>query len=141
MFLSADKSLRPTLVRMAVIIIAFLLALILLITNLVNKQIINAEFYRQKAVAQYTTETSINPRRGTIYDRNMNQLAVSVSVENVFISPNEIEKENEEKIADYLSELLGADREELLRRMDNKKNKYYVVKKQVERDVTDEIRT
>ncbi|MBE6623615.1 MAG: PASTA domain-containing protein [Ruminococcaceae bacterium] len=141
MFLSADKSLRPTLVRMAVIIIAFLLALILLITNLVNKQIINAEFYRQKAVAQYTTETSINPRRGTIYDRNMNQLAVSVSVENVFISPNEIAKENEEKIADYLSELLGADREELLRRMDNKKNKYYVVKKQVERDVTDEIRT
>lgn len=141
MFWSADKKLRPTLLRMGIIIVAFSICLVWLMSNLVDKQIINAEYYRQKAVAQYTTETSINPRRGTIYDRNMNQLAVSVQVENVFISPNEIEVEDEELIAKYLSELLGADKAELLRRMDNKKNKYYVVKKQVERDVTDEIRT
>lgn len=141
MFLSADKSLRPTLIRTAVIVVAFLLALAILLVNLVNQQIIKAEFYRQKAVAQYTTETSINPRRGTIYDRNMNQLAVSVSVENVFISPNEIKPEQETIIAEYLSDLLGADKAELLKRMKNKDNKYYVVKRQVERDVTDEIRT
>ena len=119
MFLSADKSLRPTLIRTAVIVVAFLLALAILLVNLVNQQIIKAEFYRQKAVAQYTTETSINPRRGTIYDRNMNQLAVSVSVENVFISPNEIKPEQETIIADYLSDLLGADKAELLKRMNN----------------------
>jgi stage V sporulation protein D (sporulation-specific penicillin-binding protein) len=136
-----DNRTKNMIKRTAVIAVLFFLALAMLVANLVNEQVINADFYREKAVQQYTNETAINPKRGTIYDRNMKPLAISATVENVFISPNEIDAENEELIASYLSETLGADKDELISRMHNKKSKYYVVKKQVEREVTDSIRT
>ena len=50
------------------------------------------------------------------------------------------EKEDEELIASYLADFLGADKQNLLTRMANKKNKYYMVKKQVDRDVANQIR-
>lgn len=141
MKISKENRTRQMITRTAVIAFLFLLALAVLVANLVNEQVINADFYRQKAVAQYTNETAINPKRGTIYDRNMKPLAVSASVENVFISPNEIDADKEELIASYLAEVLEVDKDNLITRMRNKKNKYYIVKKQVERDSTDKIRT
>ena len=131
---------RQMLKRMAVITLLFCLLLTILVCNLFDIQVKNASFYQEKAVNQYTTETEINPKRGTIYDRNMNVLAASVSVENVFISPNEIPQEKEELIASYLSEKLGVKKENILEWMKNKKNKYRTVKMKVDREVTDEIR-
>ena len=131
---------KPLFIRTAVIAAAFLIALVVLISNLVKEQLIHNDDYRKLAFDQYTTELSINPKRGTIYDRNMKALAVSATVENVYLSPKMIKPEQEELIADDLEEKLDADKENLISRARNKKNQYYVVKRQVERDVTDEIR-
>ena len=48
------------------------------------------EEYQQKAVSQQTRNEILTPSRGTIYDSNMNALAISATVETVCISPNDI---------------------------------------------------
>lgn len=137
------KDLRksPFIKRVSIVILIFVMMLVLLVKNLVKEQIIKSEYYREKAVEQYTTEMSINPKRGTIYDRNMKALCMSASVENVFVSPNEVKKEDEELIAAFLAETLEVDKQNIIDHLGNKKNKYYVVKYQVERETCDEIRT
>ena len=132
---------RQMTIRTAIVVLLFLLGLAWLLFNLVDIQVKDAEKYREKAVQQYTTESSINPKRGTIYDRNMTVLAASVSAENVFISPNEIAPENEEKIAEYLSTTLGVSKDDIITWMQNKKNKYRMIKVKVDREVTNGIRT
>ena len=43
--------------------------------------------YSEKALNNQTRTTTVTASRGSIYDRNMNVMAVSTSVENVFLDP------------------------------------------------------
>ncbi len=76
--------------RSAWILAFFALCGVLLAVRLFYLQIINFEKYQTNTVNQYTKETVIKAKRGTIYDRNMKVLAISTTVERVFISPNTI---------------------------------------------------
>lgn len=62
----------------------------LLIYKLFDLQINQYSKYRSDSMSQLTYEVSIGAKRGTIYDTNMKTLAVSSTVERVFISPNTI---------------------------------------------------
>ena len=137
-----------------VAMLVFVLLAIALGARLWYLQIVEADKYKTGAFEQYTTEIPISPKRGVIYDRNMTALAVSATVETVFISPYEIAKQNENvdddkkvdieaqkiKIADFLSETLEVDRQEILTRMTKTNSKYQIIKKKVERDTCDKIR-
>lgn len=68
----------------------FVVAGLLLIGRLFYLQIANFDKYQSDTINQYTKETVIQAKRGTIYDRNMKVLAISTTVERVFISPNTI---------------------------------------------------
>ncbi len=131
---------KPYMSRVILVLSAMVILLIALAVRLFYLQVFKSDEYRSKAFDQYTTEISISPRRGTIYDRNMTPLAVSATVETVFISPYEIPEEQEDIITDYLSEKLGVDRAEIAERMTRKQSKYQVIKKKVDTSVTDEIR-
>ncbi len=131
---------KPYMSRVILVLSAMVILLIALAVRLFYLQIFKSDEYRSKAFDQYTTEISISPRRGTIYDRNMTPLAVSATVETVFISPYEIPEEQEDIITDYLSEKLGVDRAEIAERMTRKQSKYQVIKKKVDTSITDEIR-
>lgn len=61
-----------------------------LIYRLVDIQIIHYEDYRSSSNSQLTYEVEIGAKRGTIYDCNGKILAVSSTVERIFISPNTI---------------------------------------------------
>ena len=79
-----------------------------LVAQLFKVQMVDYETYQQKAVNQQTRNEIITPARGTIYDRNMKELAISASVETVVISPADIEDEEEAVlIARGLSDILG----------------------------------
>lgn len=145
---------RPLLRRGMAVIGVFVLLAVLLSVRLWYLQMIDSDKYKQGAFEQYTTEISISPKRGTIYDRNMTALAVSATVETVFISPYDIARQNDNKapdkqvdisavknqIADFLSEILEVDRQMIVDRMGKTNSKYQIIKKKVERDVCDEIR-
>ena len=145
---------RPLFWRGMTVLGIFAVLAVLLSVRLWHLQISSADTYKKGAFEQYTTEISISPKRGTIYDRNMTALAVSATVETVFISPYDIANQNENKpedeqvdieakknlIADFLSETLEVDRTNIVERMTRTGSKYQIIKKQVERETADKIR-
>ena len=100
--------LRRTLFLMSVCGIAAFLALG---ARLCQIQIFQHDEYEAAAIAQQVRETTVSAARGTIYDRNGAILAISAGVDTVYISPAEIERNNEDKeaIARGLAEILDAD--------------------------------
>ena len=109
------QMLRRTLFLMAVCGIA---AFSLLLARLFKLQIIDHSYYEELAIRQQLREAPTSAARGIIYDRNMNPLAVSASVDNVYLSPAEIEMYGEDKelIADGLADILGLDRDDILKK-------------------------
>lgn len=69
------------------------------------------DYYAGLALRNQTRTTTVTANRGDIYDRNMNILATSVSVENVYLDPHELKqsKANIPEISAFLGELLDKD--------------------------------
>ena len=89
-------------------------------------QVIGGDDYREKATNQQMRDTTISAKRGTIYDVNMEPLAVSADVWRLIMSPlalSEVKLDRYENfattehlrtfVADELSALLKIDRENL----------------------------
>ena len=53
-------------------------------------QIVQTDEWQQRAVSQQLSDSIISPKRGTIYDTNMNPLAQSATVWTVIMSPKDI---------------------------------------------------
>lgn len=112
-----------------------------LVGALVKTQLIDYKDYQARAMEQQTRDTIISPKRGVIYDRNMKEIAVSASAETVFISPAEMETEEDcEFIAKTLSDILELDYETVLKKTQNKKSFYEVVKKKITLEQATKIR-
>lgn len=113
-----------------------------LIVQLYTIQIRDHDFYEQKAISQQTRDTVIAANRGTIYDRNYKPLAISASVETVYLEPVYIEDEAQAAlIAGGLSEILGMDYEKIYQKTTNRKSYYQLVVRKIEKDTADRIRT
>ena len=69
------------------------------------------DYYAQLALRNQTRTTTVTAHRGDIYDRNMNILATSVSVENVFLDPHELKQSKADipEISRVLGEILDKD--------------------------------
>ena len=68
-----------------------------LLARLYQLQIKEHEFYEELAIEQQLRSTPGSASRGAIYDANMNALAVSATVDNVYLSPAEIEAYGEDR--------------------------------------------
>lgn len=94
------------------LIILSIAAALILVGRLAYYSIYLYDEYQNKTIAQSVTESSIKASRGTVYDRNMNILAVSVTVERIFISPKDIPKMTvREYIDTYVDDMKGSDSE------------------------------
>ena len=112
-----------------------------LIGRLMYLQLFSNEELKQKAATQQFKVTTITPKRGTIYDANMNELAVSATAWTVFLVPVNIEGEEEgRKIAKAMSEMLGVDEEKIFNRSQVKNSYYQIVKKRIENEDADKVR-
>ena len=96
---------------------------------------------------QQTRDTPIEAERGSIYDTNGNELAVSVTCYTIWARPTDVksgktEKEKNTKIenvAKTLSENLGMEYEEV-QKLITKEQSIVKIKKGVDKDVADKIR-
>jgi len=89
-------------------IVCGVVAFLLLIVQLFSIQILQHDKYELMAVEQQTRETTVSATRGSIMDRNGNILAQNATAYNIYISPAEIVKYEEDVnlIARELSRIL-----------------------------------
>lgn len=135
---------RTILKRTAVLMVLFgILVFIPLICRLVDLQVFQYDTLSQMAAENQTRKSTVTASRGTIYDRNMNVLAVSYDVENVCIDPNELELSGQDKdqIASDLGALLSVSPEKILRLMADTSYRYQIVKRKVELEEATAVRT
>lgn len=134
----SNKILKRLKACMVIVVICGMLPLVI---ALVKNQLIDYRKYQAKAIEQQTRDTVITPKRGVIYDRNMKEIAVSATVETVFISPAEMQDEEMERlVAKTLSDTLGVDYDSVLEKTKNKKSYYHVVKKKIDLEEATKLR-
>lgn len=133
------QMLRRTLFLMAVCGIA---AFLILLGRLYKLQIADHEYYEKLAISQQLREAPTAVARGKIYDTNMNILAVSATVDNVYVSPAEIEMYGEDRalIASGLADILGLDYNDVYEKTGQTGSWYVTVKRKVEAEDAEKIR-
>lgn len=113
-----------------------------LIGRLYYLMIVEHDKYEKEAIDNQTSSISVGADRGTIYDCNMNVLASSVTVENVFLDPQYISENKEDLnlIAAGLSELLDLDEDYIRQEASDTTMRYKVIKRKISQDLADEVR-
>ncbi len=146
--MNRDKSgVRPPNSRMLrrtlfLLIVCGIAAFLVLIGKLFDIQILHHKEYETAAIDQQVRETTIDSGRGSIYDRNMNILAMSASADTIYISPAEIIMYDEDPvfIAQNLSRILGVDYGKIMEMTQDSKSWYKTVARRVEQNVSDAVR-
>ena len=144
-------SIRPNklMLKRAVIVMVIVVLCLTLIssTSLVRIMIIKGEEYQAKASEQQLYDSLITAPRGDIYDSNMNLLATSSPAWTVYLTPNGINKLDDQDtaekirktIAEGLSSILGMEYDKIYE-LTQKKSYYVIVKKKIEQETVEQIR-
>ncbi len=119
----------------------------LVIARLLYMQVINKNFYSEKATTLQTRDAIVTPNRGRIYDTNMQVLAESATVDKVTVSPKGIideeavkkgvpAEEQQEKLAHILAENLDLDYDIVLKKVQHTDSAYEIIARRVEKETT-----
>ncbi len=127
---------------MLVMLLLGLLAFVPIGLQLYRLMIREYDYYAGLALRNQTRTTQVTAERGEIRDRNMNQLAVSVSVENVYLDPHELKQSraNLEEISRVLGEILGKDPAWILEQSGDLTQRYKQIGSHVSPETADRIR-
>lgn len=109
---------------------------------LVNLMLVKHDYYEAKAISNQTRSTSVTASRGTIYDRNMNVLAASASVETIFLDPLELKNNavDIDFLARNLASILDLDANWIKEQTTDTSMRYKVIKRRQTKDVCDAVR-
>ena len=154
--------------RIIALILGFaVLGFVAVAVKLFYLQVINTNFYQSKAAENQTKDLIITPTRGTIYDRNITELAVSATTQEISVDPSVIRKKGtdsakgktdadgktipateeekaaalksyQEKIASVLSEHLELEYADVLEKIQRDVS-YVRIARRVDADISDEI--
>ena len=113
--------------RHALLLICFLAAFALISVRLVWVQVVQAPALTRQATAQRLRDIELPPRRGTIYDREGEPLAVSTAARTVFASPNLIK--DKVGTARALASSLGGDEKAYLAKLKKDSGFVYIDRK------------
>ena len=110
--------------------------------RLLQLTVVDHGYYTAKALNNQTRSTAILTERGMIYDRNMNVLAVSRSVEHVYLDPQELKQARVdlEKLSLFLGERLGKEPQWILEQAKDTRRRYKQVASGISTETADEIR-
>ena len=141
------KSSISTRLRNGMIVI--FLIMILLIVRLGWLQFVKGSWLKEQMYSQLITSRIISPKRGTIYDANGKELAISAAVDTVTINPNLImvsdlseikTKALKEKVAKALSEIFELDYQQTLEKVSST-NYIETIAKKVQKDKIDKLKS
>lgn len=115
--IGSEKSLLNRRVR--VILLLFMFLPFITILRAYQLQFVERSKLAKLAEKQHLTKITIPSRRGVIYDRDMNELAISVNVDSIYAQPFKIS--NPEFIAEKISSLTGIEFKDVLEKLKSKK--------------------
>ncbi|MCR8745358.1 stage V sporulation protein D [Romboutsia lituseburensis] len=101
-------------------------------------QLVKGEWLSTKATDQQTREIPIEPKRGTIYDKNMKELAVSVTKYTVWCKPVEVKDKKE--AAKTVSTILGKEYEDVFKLVSKKNMALVKIERWIDDDKATKIR-
>src|SRR5690606_26581331 len=116
----------------ALLFVVAVAASVVLAARLAYIQLARHEQFLALALEQRLRGVPADPRRGTIYDRHMNELAVSVSSDAVYVRPVEIR--NAEATATLLSDILSLDFDEVLQRLQRAQAEVWIKRRATEEE-------
>ncbi len=123
--------------RVAVLLLVGVLVLGLLMLRLAYIQLYLGDDLRQAALDNRMRDFMVEAKRGTIYDRHGNELAVSISADSAFIVPEKIR--DPEKTAQVLAEVLHRDPQEIYTLLTSTKS-FIWLERQLDFKVAQEIK-
>lgn len=132
-----QKPTKSTKTRLVIMFLTLTLCMFALVLRLGWLQVIRGEEFQEMARKQQTSDITISPSRGTIYDRNGKELVLSASTNAVYASPREIS--NKEETAKVLGDLLEVDSQELLDKFNSDSGNVITLKRWVDRSIGKEI--
>ena len=119
-----------------------ILAFVPVALRLYDLMVASYDYYADLALRNQTRTTKVTADRGTIYDRNMNILACSQSVENVYLDPHELKQSKADiaAIAQKLGQLLNLDPGWIEEQGKDTKMRYKQVASRISQEVAAQIR-
>ena len=110
--------------------------------QLYNLMVTQYDYYSNLALRNQTRSTAVAADRGTIFDRNMNILATSLGVENVYLNPHELKQAQEDipEIARVLGDILERDEAWILKQAQDLTQRYKQVGYKVSKEIAGQIR-
>ena len=119
-----------------------ILAFIPLIMQLYSLMVRDYDYYARLALRNQTRTTRVTADRGLIYDRNMNILACSQSVENVYLDPHELKQSKADiaAIGQKLGEILNLDSQWICEQAKDTKMRYKQIADRINEETATQIR-
>jgi len=131
--------------RSLVLLIVYSVLIVALICRVGYFQIVKGEEFSVKAYQNQTRSRIINPKRGTIYDRNGKGLAISASVETVSVYPPDFmdkmkdTPERIDQIATDLAQILDLTPESVKEKLTSN-SRWAFIKRKVDKEVGLKVR-
>ena len=134
-----ENNKRTKIAKRGVILLVFFVFLSAVIAvTLFRIQILGYDNYQKKVIEQLTVETSVNPLRGIIYDRNGTVLASNKTTWVLYIIPKKIQ--DPELIARELSKIINCEYDTILEKAKKKGYKYQIIDNNIEQEEAKSIR-
>lgn len=114
-------------VRVVLISFVLFLSFLIVVGRMFQLQVIKKEQLYQLAARQQVSQIPLVPKRGTIYDRNENELAVSVEVDSVYAESSKITEVKQTALE--LSSIFQNDPKELEERLRKQKSFEWIQRK------------
>ena len=111
--------------------------------RLYGLMVVDYEYYSGLALRNQTRSTTVTAHRGTVYDRNMNILACSESVENVYLDPHELKQSKADipALSHVLGEILDLDPQWVQKQATDTTKRYKQIAAAVPLETASAIRT
>ena len=131
----ASSGLDP---RIGIVVLLFLLVAVAFFCRLVYLQVVVSPEYSAMAAESRTIQFDTTPRRGTIYDRNGNVLAISVDATTIYANPAEVTDPIGE--AAKLASVLGGEAADYQALLSDSSTTFVYIKRQAEVEVADQVK-
>ncbi len=125
-----------------IMILLGIAAFVPVVLQLYQLMITDYDYYSNLALRNQTRTTNVTAHRGTIFDRNMNILAMSETVENVYLDPHELKqsKADMDIVARELGQILQVDSQRILQLGKDLTKRYQLVKSNIDESAAAKVR-